>query len=232
MTPSQFYRSREWERFRHILMQERTDPEVGAPICAHCGRPIVKPYDCIGHHKTELTADNVEDASIALNPENVELVHHKCHNEIHERYSGNRREVFLVFGAPYAGKSSWVQTVARPDDLLVDLDRIWGAICYGSQDKPERLLRNMFGVRDVLIDQIRTRTGQWRSAYLVGGYPIRSERERLAELLGAQLVHIDTPEAECMQRAQTEKARGYVRDWFETYNATRETSNNTPPGPA
>lgn len=81
---SDFYKSKEWTDFRALLMLQRLN-ERGEIICAHCGRPIVKRYDCIGHHLVELTETNYRDVTISLNPDNVVLVHHRCHNEIHEK---------------------------------------------------------------------------------------------------------------------------------------------------
>ena len=70
-----FYRSKEWEQLRRMLMLQRLDAE-GNIICAHCGRPIVKKYDCIGHHLVELTETNYKDTSVSLNPDKIVLVHH------------------------------------------------------------------------------------------------------------------------------------------------------------
>ena len=52
-----FYRSKEWERLLIVLKNERVD-NAGNIICEHCGKPIVRAYDCIGHHKIELTKEN------------------------------------------------------------------------------------------------------------------------------------------------------------------------------
>ena len=80
---STFYQSKEWINLLALIKAERVDNQ-GFIICEHCGKPIVAKYDCIGHHKQELTEMNVNDYSISLNPANVALVHHKCHNKIHE----------------------------------------------------------------------------------------------------------------------------------------------------
>ena len=74
-----FYRSKEWRRLLDILKNERLNDQ-GEIICSYCGKPIVRAYDIIGHHKHELTEENVNDFNISLNPDNVELVHHRCHN--------------------------------------------------------------------------------------------------------------------------------------------------------
>ena len=79
-----FYRSKPWENLLKTLKMDRLN-EQGELICEYCGKPIVRKYDCIGHHKIELTEDNFSDADISLNPDNIMLVHHKCHNIIHDK---------------------------------------------------------------------------------------------------------------------------------------------------
>lgn len=218
-TLDNFYKSREWERLRAQLMLERVD-EQGQLICAHCGRPITKAYDCIAHHKVKLTDDNVNDAAVSFNPDNIELIHFKCHNREHQRYDGFRQRVYLVYGAPCSGKTTWVKEVANQDDLVLDIDSIWEAICTSDKyHKPNRLKANVFGIRDCILDQIRTRQGTWRNAYVIGGYPLRSDRDRLCDLLGAEKIFIDTSMADCLARAKTEEWKGFVRDWFDAYTA-------------
>ena len=81
-----FYRSKEWVMLLQVLRNSRLDSE-GNNICEHCGKPIIRQYDCIGHHKIHLTEENYTDANISLNPDNIALVHHKCHNIIHNKLS-------------------------------------------------------------------------------------------------------------------------------------------------
>lgn len=212
-----FYRSKEWERLRSRLMNERVNDD-GQLVCAICGKPIVNKYDCIAHHKIELTEENVNDFEISFNPENIELIHFRCHNEQHHRFGGFEQRVFLVYGAPCSGKSTWVHEQATPDDIIVDIDAIWEAVSICDKyHKPKRLKANVFGVRDALIDQIRTRTGMWINCYIVGGYPLRSDRDRLCELLRADTVFIDTDKETCLRRAQDATWRDYVEEWFDSY---------------
>ena len=84
-TLQSFYKSKEWEKFREQIILERTQRD-GELICERCGQPILKRYDCIVHHKQELTEENVNDFLVSLNPENVEILHHRCHNIEHERF--------------------------------------------------------------------------------------------------------------------------------------------------
>lgn len=216
-----FYRSDRWLRFLANLKDQRTDAS-GIITCAYCGEPIVRKYDCIGHHKTELTEENVDDVNISLNPDNVELIHFRCHNRIHERFCGRvqrkPQQVFIVYGSPCSGKRTWVQENAEADDIIVDIDRLWQAI--SCSEKPDRLKSNVFLLRDTLIDQIKVRQGRWRNAYIIGGYPLTGERERLADMVNADdAIFIDTPKEICIERAakKSEAMIGFVEDWWERY---------------
>ena len=219
-----FYRSKEWVDLLQVLKNERIDAQ-GNIICEHCGRPIVRAYDCIGHHKIELTEENYTDYNISLNPDNIALVHHKCHNIIHNKlYSGNR-QVFIVYGSPLSGKSSYVAEAMSEGDLIIDIDSIWQ--CVSGCDryvKPNRLKSVVFAVRDNLLESVRYRRGKWLNAYIIGGYPYKAERDRLIDTLGAREVFIDTPKEECINRLlacedrDTEQWIKYIDDWWLQYS--------------
>ena len=226
-TVESFYKSKEWERFRAQLILERTNAD-GTVTCAHCGKPILRKYDCIGHHKQELTDENVNDFSVSLNPENVELIHFRCHNLEHERFEGFRQRVFLVYGSPCSGKTSYVDEVANGDDLILDVDRIWDAVCNdgrynktaGKSRRPHRIRANVFGIRDTMIDMIKTRTGKWRNAWVIGGYPLKTDRDRICQLLRAEPIYCEATLEECLARCKEERPpewETYIRDWFEEY---------------
>lgn len=223
LTLYDFYRSKAWESLLVTLKAERLN-ECGELICEYCGKPIVKKYDCIGHHKIELTEDNFIDADIALNPDNIALVHHKCHNIIHNKLQHGKRSVYIVYGSPLSGKTSYVESVKAEGDLIIDMDSIWQ--CVSGCDrytKPNRLRAVVFGVRDYLLDSVKYRRGKWLNAYIIGGYPLISERERLAKELGAELIFIDTSQGECLNRLSQCKDRNivewskYISDWWEKY---------------
>lgn len=222
-----FYQSNEWVNLMRIIRQERLDAE-GQIICAYCGKPIVKKYDCIGHHRVHLTEENVNDVTISLNPDNVALVHARCHNKIHEKLGYSRKEIFLVYGPPMAGKSSYVKSTALAGDLIIDMDSIWE--CISGQPryvKPGKLKAVAFGVRDYLMDCLRVRNGKWQSAYIIGGFPLISERERMVKQYGAREVFIDTDEAECIRRLRedpqgrnVEEWTEYIEEWFRRFNGS------------
>ncbi len=219
-----FYRSKEWEGLLKIIKSERLNAE-GFNVCEHCGELIVKAYDCIGHHIIELTEENYNDYAISLNPDNIALVHHKCHNIIHNKLSYSGRQVFVVYGSPCSGKSSYVAEAMAEGDLIIDMDNIWQ--CVSGCDryiKPNRLKSVVFHIRNELIDSVRVRRGKWLNAYIIGGYPYKAERDRLIDLVGAREIYIDTDKDTCINRLmacedQREKAEWlkYINDWWLQY---------------
>lgn len=221
MTLYNFYRSTNWTNLRTNLIHERTTDFL---YCEHCHKPILKAYDCIAHHVIELTEQNYTDANISLNPDNIMLVHHRCHNKIHNKLGYSGREVFLVYGSPLSGKTSYVNSVLEQGDLVIDIDSIWE--CVSGQPryvKPNRLKSIVFSVRDNLLESVKYRRGKWSNCYVIGGYAYEPERNRLLDMLGAKPIHIDTPKNICLERlAQCEDRdisewTKYINDWWLQY---------------
>ena len=227
MALTDFYRQQRWRELRKYLIQERS--KYGLLYCEHCGKPIIKDYDAVLHHKIELTPQNVNDNNIAYNPDNLILVHTRCHIAIHNRFGGQlkgyQRKVYYVYGAPLSGKSSFVKDNAVKGDLIVDIDRIWE--CISGQPKyikPNELKINAFQVRDCLLDIVKTRSGKWNRAWIIEGGALSSDRMRRIETLGAEEIFINTTKDECLKRLydnpdgrDTEAWAGYISEWFDKY---------------
>lgn len=216
---NEFYHCKEWIDLMKNIRLERNN------ICEFCNKPIVNAYDSIGHHKIALTDFNINDTNISLNPENIMLVHHRCHNLIHNKLGKPQQNVYIVYGSPCSGKSTYVRDNIEVGDLIVDMDNIWQSISGCDRyTKPEQLKANVFAVRNLLIDNIKLRVGNWSNAYIVGGYPLVSERERLSNQLGARLIYIDTSKEECISRLENNPQgrnitewRKYIEDWWEKF---------------
>lgn len=194
-------------------------------VCAKCGG-VFDISELRPHHKVELTLDNIDDVNVTLNPDNIEVLCHDCHNAVHKRfgYAVGAKHVYLVYGSPCAGKTTYVNSVATRNDLIVDLDKIHRAICIcGLYDKPDATKRVAFNVRDYLLDEVRTATPRrkWQDAYIIGTYPDRIDRDMFVQDYGAELVHIDTPKEECVKRAYQDIERSSIRDavigWINAY---------------
>lgn len=222
-----FYHSKQWSKLITNIRLERVN-DNGEIICEYCGKPIVRAYDCIGHHKTHLTPDNVNDAEISLNPDNIALVHHACHNKIHEKLGYTRKEIFLVYGAPFCGLAEWVKDNAGEGDLIVNIDDIWQCVSgLPRYNKPARLNAVVFGVRDYLMECAKFRRGKWNNCWIAGGYPLVSERERICKTMGAREIYIESTREECQQKIeavlqgdQRREYMGYLDEWWKRFAPT------------
>jgi len=71
-----FYKSPAWLAARELKIMSVNG------LCERCG--------AIGeevHHIVRLNSDNVMDASVSINPENLVLLCKDCHNKEHQRFS-------------------------------------------------------------------------------------------------------------------------------------------------
>ena len=225
-TLDNFYTSKQWRKLLDQLKIERAK-EDGQIICAYCDKPIVKRFDIIGHHKEELTDENVNDFTISLNPDNVDLVHAACHNRIHNKLGYKRRQIYIVYGPPLAGKTTYVKEVMNEGDLIIDLDNIWQSISGCDRYiKPGRLKSVVFSVRNTLLDAAKYKLGRWNNCYIIGGYPLISERERLIKELGAREIFVEASKEECLARLQAvgdrpkEEWAKYIDDWYVKFTAS------------
>lgn len=219
-----FYRSKEWRAFRDLVIMQRMTPE-GFVIDEVTGKPILKAFDIILHHKEFLTEDNVNDANVSLNPDNIQIVSHRTHNYIHNKLGYKRREIYLVYGSPCSGKNTYVDSVMEPGDLLLDVDKIKQAITNKSTHiLVPQLNPIIFGIRDFMFESIRLKRGYWNNAYIVGGFPLISERERLCKKYGAREIYIDTPKEVCLERLKNdpdgrdiEEWTRFIEEWWRRY---------------
>ena len=221
-TLNNFYASSRWMKLRAALIAER------GPRCQQCGKVESNPARLTGHHTIELTPENVGDASISLNPKYIKIVCRDCHDAVHQRFGHENtgRRVYIVYGPPCSGKTSYVRENVRRGDIVVDTDRLFTAVSMRPEyDKPDNLLANVFAIHDLLLDNIKTRYGKWHSAWIIGGYADRYRREKLADDLGAELIFCDASKEECLARLAMDEGRrmrqeeweGYIEEWFLRY---------------
>jgi hypothetical protein len=217
-----FYASGRWQTFRAGIIAER------GLKCEKCGKVIANPKDVTLHHTPiELTPGNVHDVAIALNPDNVNLICSGCHNAEHSRFGQAREKaVYIVYGAPCSGKTTYVEQHMKRGDIIICMDRLFEAITgLPPYDKPDSLLPNVRAVYNLLIDNIKTRYGKWGNAYIIGGFADKYKRERLAEELDAELVYCECSKEEAIRRIDFDEHKrnmraeyaGYIERWFEQY---------------
>lgn len=237
---AQFYNGQDWANCKAQVTQERI--KDGALYCEHCGEVILKSFNpnernnkgaIVYHHKIELTSQNVNNAAISINPENIAILHWQCHNEIHNRFNGRvqkvERKVYLITGAPLSGKSTFVREHIQEGDIVLDIDDIWQALSGLPRYKKPNSLKPiiLYNIRNEIKDQIAKGVGTWRNAYIIQSLPIATDRKREAEKYKAHNVEIITMDAsrdECLQRLYTETNgrdvkdyERYINEYFDDY---------------
>jgi hypothetical protein len=210
MTAHDVYVSQRWKNLKQRLVLER------GLVCEHCGGIVESYHDCIPHHLTELTDFNADNVLIAYNPDNLILVHFRCHNEIHDRFTPTARRVFIVHGAPKCGKTTHVLRSAARGDLIVDLDLIRGGITPAGYDASS-VKACVFAVRDALYDCVVTRRGSWRAAWITGVFESESELARMVEKFRAEPLFVEAAREVCVSRCATREQIGYVDRYFERH---------------
>lgn len=219
---SAFYTGKRWRDLSYRLKVERGGK------CERCGFTAITREDwarLIGHHKVEINDNNIDDASISLNSDNVEIICIDCHNKEH-RHFGYQKHVSLVWGSPLSGKTTAVREMMRYGDIVLDVDRIWEAVTMQpAYMKPDNVRFNVFALRDALFEQIKRRYGEWYDAYIIGGYADKYERERVATSLGAEMIYVESTIEECLRRRETcgrpREWDTYIRQWWELYERYR-----------
>ena len=238
----QFYGSREWGACKEQVLHERIKAD-GTIICEHCGQPILKGFNpqannnkgaIVFHHKVYLNQLNVNDAAIAINPANIQILHWHCHNEIHQRFGFGgggtpEKKVYLITGASCSGKTSFVRERLEPNDIVLDIDDIWQMVSGQPRyTKPNSLKPIVFRIRDEIKDLISKGLGAWRNAYILESLPSKSDREREANKYRAfnvEVITLDTPMDECLTRLLNDPQgrdiksyTGYIEDYFARYS--------------
>lgn len=142
------------------------------------------------------------------------IVHHKCHNILHNRLGNFVKKVYLIHGAPLSGKKSYVDNLATENDLIVDITRIYNSV---NNFECKMVSNVVFNIYNLLIDTIKTRNGKWWRAYVIRNLPFKGDRERLQRELGAELIFIDTSKEECLKRAKNKDDIKLVEDYFSKY---------------
>lgn len=190
-----FYHSKAWRDLSYLL-------RLKSGKCQRCGR-IADMKQLHAHHKVLLTPSNVNDVSISLNPDKIEILCNSCHDEEHNRFGYAEHHIYIIYGAPCSGKTTYALERMSNNDIIVDLDMIYEMLTgQDGHEHSDGLRFIAFKIRDTLYDIIKTRYGRFNDAYIVAGLPHRGEREALARRLGAELIHIDTSEGECIKRAE------------------------------
>jgi hypothetical protein len=99
--------------------------------------------------------------------------------------------------------------------LILDVDRVWHSLCLEGYAKPNRLKYDVFAIRNLLLDRVAKRSGNWRNAWIIGMFPHKGERERTQRVLGAEEIYLNSDLDTCLKRCGTDRVRRQrVQDFF------------------
>lgn len=128
--------------------------------------------------------------------------------------------VYLVYGSPCSGKTTYIKEHLKSGDIVCDVDRLYSAISFNEEHQTELYAQEVASeLYKEMLNIIRDRKGNWKNAYVVS---LANTDERLkAEMKrinADEAIFIDTPYEVCMERA---KARPFyfqflIQEWFET----------------
>ncbi len=230
-TLASFYAGDDWSACKARVLNDRI--KGGTVYCEHCGEVILKNFNpkeknnagaMVFHHKRPLlTVADANNAAISINPFNIAILHWQCHNIVHGRFSGQNmqpeQKVYLITGAPCSGKTTFVCERMQAGDVLIDIDDIWQQVSGQPRyTKPNSLKPIVFATRDEQEEKVRIRAGTWRNAFVIRSLPLSMDRRREAERLGAEVITIETPKEECLERLRNNPQGRNVAEYEKYIN--------------
>lgn len=235
-----FYQSKEWKQCRDTYIGERLLTDGG--LCERCHEKTGAEL----HHIEHLSIFNIDNPHITLNPENLMWLCKDCHFEMHKesimkgfRYKKklkilsengtwfddtgriHQQEVYIVWGSPASGKTTYINQHKFATDMTVDLDRIKSAI--GESDN---LLSTAFEIRDFVYGLIEKKKIDCKRIWIAATLPKRQQRKELQDRFHAKMIFIVKTYDECITNALKDDARTdklfqefIIKKWFEDYEA-------------
>lgn len=221
-----FYRTEAWQTARGITLRRDNFN------CQMCGARAEEV-----HHIIELIPSRMNDDNITLNPDNLISLCRDCHFKVHEQertqsiiLSNKRRvkpqcregfifdeegnvvpkplKVYIVYGSPASGKTTYVINHMSEGDMVIDLDMIGQALSPSNKKTtPEAILPTAIKIRDFLYELIKKREVEADCVWVVAGLPYKEQRESLRAKLNAELIYIESTVQECLQRAMRDADR-------------------------
>lgn len=230
-TLASFYAGDDWSECKARVLNDRI--KGGAVYCEHCGEVILKNFNpqeknnagaMVFHHKRPLlTVADANNAVISINPQNIAILHWQCHNVVHGRFTGQNtrpeQKVYLITGAPCSGKTTFARERMQAGDVIIDIDDIWQQVSGQPRyTKPSTLKPVVFATRKAQEEQIQMRAGTWRNAFVIHSLPLSMDRRREAERLNAEIITIDTPKEECLERLRNNPQGRNVSEYEKYIN--------------
>lgn len=228
-----FYNSKSWKECRKHYIDKRILIDGG--MCEMCGIEL----GYIVHHKKELTPMNINNPNITLNENNLQYVCKECHDKKHF-YNGEQTDklkvkfdnagnpikkckVYLVYGSPGSGKSTYVEQHKETGDLIIDYDNILYALSGEliRTDKTDNLRHITESIMEYIYTQIEQGKVDTNNIYITGTYPYKETRLAFIKRLNAKAIYINKTYEECVEhimkdykREDKDREIDRIKRWF------------------
>ncbi|QDW86494.1 HNH endonuclease [Staphylococcus hominis] len=228
-----FYNTKQWRATRNAYFHSQNG------ICELCGKPGEEV-----HHKIYLTSENIDDPNITLDWDNLQLLCKACHFAIHEkafeiaRYNRNKspvidgklefdsngnikpkKNIYIVWGSPASGKTTYVKENKDKHDLVMDLDYLMRAL-YISDTRPQIEDAYPFArdMRDYFYEMVKERKYHFNAVWIIAGLPFKKTREELANKMNAELIYIESTRESSIEKAKKDDSRLNKEHQFKLIN--------------
>lgn len=128
--------------------------------------------------------------------------------------------VYLIYGSPCSGKTTYINEHRKRGDLICDVDYIYSAISGEDVHDAELYTHEVAcELHNHLLDIIRDRNGGWKNAYVTSLANTPEKVEEMRKRINADVgIFVDEPFEVCMERA---KERPFyfqflIEEWFAT----------------
>lgn len=128
--------------------------------------------------------------------------------------------VYLIYGPPCSGKSTYTMEHMKRGDLLCDVDMLYSAI---SGENPHDAELNVHEIACKLYGElaniIHDRVGGWKNAYVLSCANTHEKVKEESEKIRAdEVLFMDTPYEVCIKRTaeRPHYFQWLVQEWFET----------------
>lgn len=128
--------------------------------------------------------------------------------------------VYLIYGSPCSGKSTYIKEHMTNRDIVCDVDLIYGAISnHNPYDADLYIHDTAIQVTNQLMNIIKNRWGMWDNAYVISTANTREQLKIDKEKVNAdECIFIDTPMEICLERAKNRPSyfKYIIWEWFGT----------------
>ena len=139
-----------------------------------------------------------------------------------------KSDVYLVWGSPGSGKTTYVKEHMKHGDMVIDLDLIKQSLgMCDIKDASDSLLNTALKVQELLYKLVEDREFEASNVWIVSSMPDGHKRNRLIKQLDIDednVIFIKATEEQCIERAMNDDERKdkdlqerIIRRWFKVF---------------